>query len=76
VTADGDEVEVCCRLHDYGAPQRRFDRIEPRLAERGILRTGTIGASTIRAVKAMPMLEMVFSEIQRDEHYLTVEASS
>jgi len=76
IVADGREIEVACRLHDYGAPARRFDRIEKPLLERGILRIGTIGASTVRVVRAMSMLETAFEYIQKDPYFLTVKAAS
>jgi len=71
----GRELEVPCRLHDYNAPERRFERMEKVLAERGILRTGKIGPATVRVVKAMPMLATAFEYIRRDPWFLTVKGT-
>lgn len=56
-------------LHDWGTP-RDFTRIDDPLRQLGIMRVGKIGQSTVRLIRAMPMLDWLVDVLRRDERYL------
>lgn len=55
ITRHGAAYTRHVMLHKYG-PARNFDVMEPLFAERGIQRTGTIGAATVRLIHAPRMV--------------------
>ncbi len=68
----GNHLETPCRLHSYEGPQRDYPVLEPFLLERGHMRVGSIGSSTIRLVKAMALIETALEKLCFDPYYLTV----
>ena len=68
----GNRVETPCRLHSYAGPERDFPVLEPLLLEKGLMRIGTIGASTIRLIDAMGLIKTALDKVRFDPYYLTV----
>lgn len=56
-------------LHDWGTP-RHFERIDEELLNLGIMRTGKVGASTLRLIKSLPMIEFLVEKLRKDPRYL------
>jgi aminoglycoside 3-N-acetyltransferase len=52
-------------LHKYG-PARHFDVLEPLLLERGIQRTGQVGAATVRLVQVRPFVQVALRAVAAD----------
>ena len=72
----GNEVATPCRLHDYGGPQRDFPVLEPVLLERGLMRIGAVGASTVRLIRARGLIETALNYLRFDPFYLTVKRNT
>ncbi len=69
---DGQEIAAPCRLHRYDGPERDFPGLEPLLSARGHMFKGRVGASTLRIVHAMGLIEMALDRLRFDPWYLTV----
>jgi len=67
----GNHVETPVRLHSYGGPARDFPVLQPLLIERGLMRLGAIGPSTIRLINAMGLIETALEKVRFDPYYLT-----
>jgi len=67
----GRRVETPVRLHSYDGPARDFPVLEPLLLERGLMRIGTVGASTVRLADAMGLIETALEQIRFNPYYLT-----
>ena len=72
IDCEGDHVETPCRLHSYLGPKRDFPIMEPLLLDRGFLRTGLVGQSTVRLIDAMGLIETALDMLRFDPFYLTV----
>ncbi len=70
--ADGRMAEIRVTLHKYGTP-RDFTRLEPEMLARGVQVNGRIGESTVRLVKARPMVELVLARLREDPTILLPE---
>ncbi|HHY97207.1 MAG TPA: AAC(3) family N-acetyltransferase [Firmicutes bacterium] len=66
---DGNRHMERLYLHDWGTP-RRFERIDEELLNLGIMRMGKVGASTLRLIKSLPMIEFLVEKLRNDPHYL------
>lgn len=56
-------------LHDWGTP-RRFERIDEELLHLGIMRIGKVGASTLRLISSLPMIEFLVEKLRKEPRYL------
>lgn len=68
----GNPVDTPCRLHSYDGPSRNFPVLEPLLLERGLMRIGKVGESTVRLVNAMGLIETALDKMRFDPYYITV----
>lgn len=74
VDCEGGTRTVRLWLHRYG-PARDYPKAEPYLQERGILKIGHIGDSTVRLVRAHPMVEYALARVSEDPDYLLATSS-
>ena len=58
---DGSSRQVRLWLHSYEGGRRNFTRPEPYFLTKGIERVGRIGNSTVKVLKAKPMVEYVLA---------------
>ena len=68
----GNQVDTPCRLHSYDGPERDFPVLEPILLEKNLMRIGHVGASTVRIIDAMGLIENGLNHIRFDPFFLTV----
>ncbi len=69
---DGQQVDTPCRLHSYHGPERDFPVMESVLLAKGSMRKGRIGASMLRLISAMELIELALDRVRFDPFYLTV----
>ncbi|MCD6416337.1 MAG: AAC(3) family N-acetyltransferase [Planctomycetes bacterium] len=69
VDYDGKKRVVPSRRHTSGL-DRAFDRTEPLLLERGVMRVGRIGDATVRVVGASGMRDAVMPILAEDPFFL------
>lgn len=70
IVDDNGTVEVTrIRLHLYG-PARDFEKMEPILLSEGIMKKGMIGDSTLRLVRAKPMIDLTLKLLEKDPGFL------
>jgi len=67
--ADGRSREIHFRRHARG-PDRRFAATEDLLVQEGILRRGSVAASTALLVEAAPMAQLMLELLRKDPSYL------
>lgn len=72
IDASGNRVDTPCRLHSYAGPDRDFPVVEPELLRNGDMRMGTVGASTVRLIRAMALIERALERLRFDPGYLTI----
>ena len=72
IDATGRRIEVPCRLHSYAGPPRDYPALEPVLLERRLMRIGRVGASTVRLIDAMGLIETALELMARDPYHLTL----
>jgi aminoglycoside 3-N-acetyltransferase len=71
IDPEGNRIDTPCRLHSYAGPPRDFPVMEPIMAERGLLRIGPVGASTVRLIDAMGLIESTLDKLRFDPWYIT-----
>lgn len=71
IDRQGERVETPCRLHQYGGPERDFPVMEPILQQNGLMRIGRVGASTVRLVHAMGLIENTLDQLRFDPYFIT-----
>lgn len=71
IDSRGVRIETPVLLHAYEAPQADFPVMEPILLERGLMRIGKIGSSTVRVVKSMHLIEAALEKVRFDKYFLT-----
>ncbi len=71
IDKNGDTIDTPCFLHSYAGPERNFPVIEPLLLEKGLMRIGKIGESTVRLIHAMGLIETALERLRFDPLYLT-----
>lgn len=70
IVDDDGTVEIArIKIHLYG-PARDFEKMEPILISEGIMKMGRIGDSTLRLVRAKPMLDLTLKMVERDPEFL------
>ena len=72
IDLEGTRIETPCRLHSYAGPQRDFPVMEPILLEKGLMRIGSVGKSTVRLIDAMGLIESTLDKLRFDPYYITV----
>ncbi len=75
VETDASSHTVLVGIHRYGIA-RDFGRVETELRRRSILTTTRVGAATVRAVRARPMVEYALDLLRRDSRALLKEAEA
>lgn len=68
IRADGIELKRTLFLHRYGQA-RQFGALEPLLIERSIQRNTPIGASTLRIVRAKPMVGLALAALRANPRF-------
>ncbi|HEO71433.1 MAG TPA: AAC(3) family N-acetyltransferase [Candidatus Hydrogenedentes bacterium] len=71
IDTQGRRIETPVRLHSYAGPKRDFPILEPLLTERGLIAIGMVGASTVRVIDAMGLIETALERVRFDPYYLT-----
>jgi aminoglycoside 3-N-acetyltransferase len=71
----GAQVETPLRLHSYAGPERDFPVMEPILLERGLMWIGQVGASTVRVMDAMGLIQATMERLRFDRYYITERRS-
>jgi aminoglycoside 3-N-acetyltransferase len=67
---DDLRVEVVrVKIHLYG-PERDFERMEPTLLSRGIMKLGRVGRADVRLVRAKPMIDLALRFLESDPKFL------
>ncbi|MEW6228089.1 MAG: AAC(3) family N-acetyltransferase [Bacillota bacterium] len=66
---DGNRRIEPLYLHDWGTP-RCFERIDKELLDLDIMRIGKVGASTLRLIKSLPMIEFLVEKLRKEPRYL------
>jgi aminoglycoside 3-N-acetyltransferase len=71
IDRSGHRVDTPCLLHSYEGPPRDFPVMEPILLEKGLMRIGCIGDSTVRLIDSMGLIESALERLRFDPYYLT-----
>jgi Aminoglycoside N3''-acetyltransferase len=67
---NGEKVLVRTKLHNWEKPLTNFNKFEEPFLERGIMKIGKIGGSTIRLIKADGMYEVALDLLRKNPLYL------
>jgi len=65
ILADGREIAMSCRRHDFSSWRQRYDRLAALLGEDG-LRTGKVLAATVHIVECRVMWERALAALRQD----------
>lgn len=68
----GNTVETPCLLHSYKGPERDYPVLEPILLEKGLMRIGKVGESTVRLINSMGLILTALERLRHDLYYMTV----
>lgn len=64
--ADGTTISKTYRPHGFANVEQRYDRMEPLLERKGLLKTGPVLAAKAHLVDAGPVWELGVAELRRD----------
>lgn len=67
---NGEKILVRNRLHNWNKPPTDFNKIEPLLLEKGIMRIFKVGNSTIRLIKASQMFDLLIDILTQNPFFL------